>query len=204
MSDSSPNEGTSVLSKSNSAKWEGSRWIERTNPRLLLAGALTVGVVLGALFVGGLPSFDGPPPDPQIESVEILSAGCHDDVRPQSASSTDGWWIETVNNTSKHTEVSAQIRRVSPPGAMVTDYRVHAETHNTTIESGECPGRIVYRIEYDAPHLDAAEAMRMEGYLNGELQSCGSSSSGPDAGCTALYEHRPTHYSNGTVRDEPL
>ncbi|WP_336326416.1 hypothetical protein [Halovenus sp. HT40] len=197
-----PNDESSTPDRSYLTKDSGSRWIETTDTRWLLAGVLIVGVVIGALFAGGSPSFDGPPPDPEIESVEIVEAGCHDDVRPRSGGSTDGWWVGTINNTSTHTEVSAQIRRVSPPGATVADYRVHAETHNTTIESGECPGRIVYRVEYDAPHLDAAEVMRMEEYLNGELKSCGSSSSGPDAGCATLHESRPTHYSNGTVRDE--
>lgn len=128
----------------------GSRWFEEVDTRLLLVGALAVGVAIGALLVGGLPGLEESAPDPEIESVEVLDAGCHDDVRPWGMSSSDGIWVSTINNTSKHTEVSAQIRRTSPPDATVAAYRVQLETHNTTAESGECPGRIVYRVEYDA------------------------------------------------------
>lgn len=180
----------------------GSRWFEEVDTRLLLVGALAVGVAVGALLVGGLPGLEESAPAPEIESVEVLDAGCHDDVRPWGMSSSDGIWVSTINNTSKHTEVSAQIRRTSPSGATVAAYRVNLATHNTTAESGECPGRIVYRVEYDAPYPDAADAMRTERYVDGEFHTCGGSTSGPETGCVALHEDRPTHYSNGTVSYE--
>lgn len=179
-----------------------SRLLEAVDTRLLLVGALAVGVAFGALLAGGVPALEESPPDPEIESVEVIDAGCHEDVRPWAMSSSDGVWVSTVNNTSTHTEVSAQIRRTSPPDATVAAYRVHLETHNSTIEPGECPGRIVYRVEYDAPYPDAADAMRTERYVDGEFHTCGGSSGGPETGCVALYEDRPTHYSNGTVTYE--
>ena len=202
MNKPDPNEGPATSSGSGPPGTGRSRWFEATDTRLLLMGALAAGVTIGALFVGGVPALDESPPDPEIESVEILSSGCHDDVRPRGMSSTDGIWVSTISNTSKHTEVSAQIRRTTTPDATVAAYRVDLETYNTTVESGECPGRIVYRVEYDAPYPDAADAVRWERYVDGEFHTCGRSSSGPEAGCAALHEERPTHYSNGTVTYE--
>ena len=202
MTEPGPNEGAPAPDGSGSPGTERSRRFEAVDTRLLLVGALAAGVAIGALVVGGFPASGESPPDPEIESVEVLDAGCHDEVRPWGMSSSDGIWVSTINNTSKHTEVSAQIRRSSPPDATVAAYRVNLETHNTTVESDECPGRIVYRVEYDAPYPDAADAMRTERYVDGEFHTCGSSSSGPETGCLALHEDRPTHYSNGTVTDE--
>lgn len=202
MGEPDPNEGTPVPDGSGPTGTGRSRWLEEVDARLLLVGALATGVAIGALLVGGLPALEESPPAPEIESVEVLNAGCHDDVRRWGMSSSDGIWVSTINNTSKHTEVSAQIRRTSSPDATVAAYRVDLETHNTTVESDECPGRIVYRVEYDAPYPDAADAMWTERYVDGEFHTCGSSSSGPETGCFALYEDRPTHYSNGTVTYE--
>lgn len=199
MGEPGPNDGAPAPDGSDSTGTGQSRWLEAVDTRLLLVGALVAGVAVGALLVGGVPALEESPPDPEIESVEVLDSGCHDDVRARGMSSSDGIWVSTINNTSKHTEVSAQIRRTSPPDATVAAYRVHLETHNTTVESGECPGRIVYRVEYDAPYPDAADAMRWERYVDGEFHTCGSSTSGPETGCVALHEDRPTHYSNGTV-----
>lgn len=197
-----PNKGAPSPNEGRPARARLSRWFESVDTRLLLMGALAVGIVIGAVVVGGLPTSEEPPPEPEIESVDVLDAGCHDDVRSRALSSSDGTWISTVNNTSTHTEVSAQIRRTSPPGATVATYRVYLETHNTTVESGECPGRIVYRVEYNAPNPDAAAAMRTERYVDSEFHACGGSTSGPEIGCGTLHEERPTDYSNGTVTYE--
>ncbi len=199
MADTDPNEGAPVHEGGGPTGTGRSRLFEAVGTRFLLVGALVAGVAIGALLVGGLPISEESPPDPEIESVEVLDAGCYDDVRPRAMSSSDGTWVSTINNTSKHTEVSAQIRRTSPPDATVATYRVDLETHNATAESGECPGQIVYRVEYDAPYPDAADAMRTERYVDGEFHTCGGSSSGPETGCAALHEERPIHYSNGTV-----
>jgi len=202
MNEPGPNEDTPASDGSKPTRMGRFRWFKTIDTRLLLVGALAAGIAIGALFAGGVPALEESPPDPEIESVEVLDAGCHDDVRSRAMSSSDGIWVSTINNTSKDTEVSAQIRRTSPPDATVAAYRVDLETHNTTIESDECPGKIVYRVEYDAPYPDAADAMRTERYVDGEFHTCGSSSSGPEAGCVSLYEERPTHYSNGTVTYE--
>lgn len=53
-------------------------------------------------------------PEPSVESVEVAGSGCHEDVRGMSMSSTDGTWIGTVNGTFPHTQISAEIRLVSP------------------------------------------------------------------------------------------
>ena len=202
MNESDPDEGEPILNRSGSVGTGRSRWFENLDIRLLLVAALAMGVAIGALLVGGLPNSEESPPDPEIESVEVLDAGCYNEVRSWAMSSSDGIWVSTINNTSKNTEVSAQIRRTSPPDASVAAYRLNLETHNTTVESDECPGRIVYRVEYDAPYPDAAGAMRIERYVNDKFHTCGSSTSGPEPGCVALYEDRPTHYSNGTVTYE--
>jgi hypothetical protein len=193
------NDGVSSPDEGRSTRPGRVPWVESVDTRLLLAGALVTGVVIGAVLAGGLPASEDSPPAPEIESVEILDAGCHDDVRARAMSSSDGIWIGTINDTSKHTDVSAQIRRTSPPDASVAAYRVHLQTHNTTAGSGECPGKIIYRVEYDAPYLDAADARRTERYVNGKFHACGGSTSGPETGCDALRENRPAHYSNGTV-----
>jgi len=202
MNEPDPHEGRPILNRSGSAGTGRSHWFEHLDVRLLLVGALAVGVAIGVLLVGGLPTSEESPPDPEIESIEVLDADCHNEVRSRAMSSSDGIWVSTINNTSKHTEVSAQIRRTSPPDATVAAYRLNLETHNTTIESDECPGRIVYRVEYDAPYPDAADAMRTERYVDGEFHACGSSTSGPEPGCITLYEDRPTRYSNGTLTYE--
>jgi len=204
MDEAGPNEGAPTSNEGTSTGTGRSRPLEAIDPRVLLVGTLAVGIAIGALVVGGVPALEESPPDPEIESVDVLSAGCHDDVRPRGMSSSDGVWVSTINNTSAHTEVSAQIRRTSPPDGTVAAYRVDLETHNTTVESDECHGRIVYRVEFDVPYPDAADAMRTERYVDGELRGCGSSSSGPETGCVALHEDRPAHYSNGTVTHEPL
>lgn len=202
MNEPDPNEDVPAPDEDDLTGTGRSRWFEAVDIRLLLVGALAAGVAIGALLVGGVPASEEPPPDPEIKTVEVLDAGCHDDVRPWAMSSSDGIWVSTINNTSKHTEVSAQIRRTSSPDATVAAYRVQLETHNTTVEPGECPGRIVYSVEYDAPYPDAADAMRTERYVDGEFHTCGGSTSGPETGCVALHEDRPTHYSNGTVTYE--
>lgn len=202
MDESDPNEDVPAPGEDDFTGTGRSRWFEAVDIRLLLMGALAAGVAIGALLIGGVPASGKSPPDPEIESIEVLDAGCHDDVRPWGMSSSDGTWVSTINNTSKHTEVSAQVRRTSPPDATVVAYRVQLETHNTTVESGECPGRIVYRVEYDAPYPDAADAMRTERYVDGEFHTCGGSTSGPETGCVALHKDRPTRYSNGTVTYE--
>ncbi|MES3162278.1 MAG: hypothetical protein PPP55_12035 [Halorubrum sp.] len=179
----------------------GSGWFGAVDTRLLLVATLAAGVAIGALWVGGFSLFDESPPDPEIESVAVIESGCHDDVRSRAMSSSDGAYVSTINDTSKHTEVSAQIRRTSRPDATVATYRLHLRTHNATAEAGECPGKIVYRVEFDAPYPDAADAMRTERWVNGEFSTCSSSSSGPETWCRELHEERPTHYSNGTIRN---
>ncbi|OVE84480.1 hypothetical protein [Natronolimnobius baerhuensis] len=172
--------------------------------KVFVGGALLIGFAIGAVAAGGLSILDGTPPDPEIESVEIVDSGCYEDVTPYSKSSSSGVWVGVINETSTQTEVSAQIRRPSPDDATVATYRVDLETHNTSVEDDECLGRIIYRVEYDTPYPDAADAMRTERYVDGDLRGCGSSSSGPETGCGVFYEDQPTHYSNGTVTDESL
>ncbi|AFZ73230.1 hypothetical protein [Natronobacterium gregoryi] len=204
MSDPEKDERRDEASGAGHAGPSPTRWFDAVDTRVLLVGTLLVGVAIGTVAVGGLSVLDDSPPDPEIESVEIVDSGCHEDVRAYSKSSSSGVWVGTINETSKHTEVSAQIRRTSPEDATVAEYRVHVETHNATIESDECPGQTRYRIEYDTPYPDAADALRTERYLDGELRGCGFSTSGPDAGCLQLREDRPVHYSNGTVTHESL
>jgi len=166
---------------------------------LIVAVLLAAGVAV--LVVAGEDDWDAP--EPEIESVEVTSAGCHDDVRGMSMSSTNGTWISTVNGTSPHTVVSAEIRLVSPERAEITTYRIDSETHNTSAPAPDhdCSadeGAIVYEIEYDAPYDGTGTGLRVERYLDGELKGCGGSTSGPDLGCARLHEDVPTHWSNET------
>ena len=86
---------------------------------LLLAAVALAGFALGAVLVTGVPiGDDWEPPEPSVESVDIVRSGCHDNVRGMGVSSTNGTWIGTVNGTSPHTEVSAEIRLVSPERAV--------------------------------------------------------------------------------------
>ncbi|MFP8953519.1 hypothetical protein ACLI4Z_11170 [Natrialbaceae archaeon A-arb3/5] len=180
------------------------RGFDAFDMKVFVAGALLIGFAIGAVAAGGLSILDETPADPEIESVEILEAGCYDDVSPYSMSSSSGVWVGVINETSTQTDVSAQIRRPSADEATVATYRVDVTTHNTSVEDDECSGRIIYRVEYDAPYPDAADAMRTERYVDGDLRGCGSSTSGPETGCTVFYDDRPAHYSNGTVTDERL
>ncbi|WP_049920010.1 hypothetical protein [Halobiforma nitratireducens] len=204
MSDPEKDERRDEASGAGHAGTGSTRWFDAVDARVLLAGTLLVGVAIGTVAVGGLSFLDESPPDPEIESVEIVDSGCYEDVRAYTKSSSSGVWVGTINETSRHTEVSAQIRRTSPDDATVAAYRVYVETHNTTTESDECPGQVLYRVEYDAPYPDAADAVRTERYRDDDLRGCGFSTSGPDAGCLQLREDRPVHYSNGTVTHESL
>lgn len=166
---------------------------------VLIAAIFFASFVFVALVVGE--DDDWEPPEPEIESVELIRSGCHDDVRAIGASSTDGMWIRTINGTSPHTDVSAQIRLVSAERADVTAYRVDVETHNTSAPAPDhdCDGdggAIVYRVEYDAPSDEAADGLRVERFLNGELVGCGGSTSDPELGCARLHEDVPTSWSN--------
>lgn len=164
---------------------------------VLIAAVLVAGLVLVALVVDGDDGWE--PPEPEIESVEVIRSGCHDNVRAMGASSTDGTWIRTVNGTSPHTELSAEIRLSSSDRAEETAYRVHAETHNTSEPTPEydCDadeGAVVYEIEYDAPSDETADALRVERYLNDRLIGCGGV--GVHTGCERLHRDVPTHWSN--------
>ncbi|ADD06026.1 uncharacterized protein Nmag_2466 [Natrialba magadii ATCC 43099] len=202
--------GSGKKENTHETDWDGptesrlSRWGGSVPLPFLLGVAIVGSFALGALAVGGLSILDETPPDPEIESVEILEAGCHDEVSAYSKSSSSGVWVGTINDTSIDTEVSAEIRRTTPEDATVAAYRVWVDTHNTTTESDECPGRIIYSVEFDAPYPDAADAMRTERYLDDEFRGCGYSTSDPEPGCAALHEERPVHYSNGTVTEESL
>jgi hypothetical protein len=141
-------------------------------------------------------------PEPSIESVEIVRAGCHDDVRGVAFSSSDGAWIGTVNGTSPHTELSAEIRLTSPDRADITTYRIEAETHNTTAPASGygCDadaGAVRYRVEYDAPSPDGTKGSRVARYLDAEIVGCGGSTSGPEIGCARLMrDEAATYWSN--------
>ncbi|MCU4752451.1 hypothetical protein OB919_10705 [Halobacteria archaeon AArc-curdl1] len=183
--------------------------VDSTRKRLAIA-LLVLAAVGVALVVSSATLFDHEEPrDPEIESVSIIESGCYDDVRARAMSSSDGTVIGTLNDTSPDTEIGAAIRRTSRSEATVATYRVdiytdEPETHGVvsdeTSEDGEtCPGRIVYRVEYAAPYPDAADALRVERYIDNSFSTCSSSSSGPDTGCLLLYEDQPTHWSNGTV-----
>jgi hypothetical protein len=143
-------------------------------------------------------------PEPSVDSIEVLDAGCHDDIRGMSMTSSDGTWIGTVNATSPHTEVSAQIRLVSPDRADVTAYRVDVEAHNTSAPAPRynCTadeGAVRYRLEYSAPYPDGATGLRVTRYVNGELWGCGGSTSGPELGCARMHADVPAHWSNRTT-----
>ncbi|MFW5984388.1 MAG: hypothetical protein ACOCRA_04270 [Halobacteria archaeon] len=175
----------------------------------IVLAVLLVAFISGYVFFGAvLPTVaslvfgdDWEEPEPSIESVEVTRAGCHDDVRGKGMSSSDGTWIGTVNGTSPHTVVSAEIRHVSPDRADVTTYRLDVETHNTSVPAPDydCDadeGAVRYEISYDAPSPDGATGHRIERYLNGELKGCGGSTSDPDIGCVPLHEEAETHWSN--------
>jgi hypothetical protein len=173
--------------------------------KAVLATAVALGAfAVGAALVAGVPLSDGwEPPEPEIESVEVVSAGCHEDVRGMSMTSTDGTWMGTVNGTSPHTEISAEIRLTSPDRADVTTYRIDAETHNTSAPASgyDCDadeGAVRYRLRYDAPSPDETTGRRVTRYLNGELWGCGGSTSGPDLGCARIHQDVPTQWSNGS------
>lgn len=183
--------------------------VDPTRKRLALV-FFALATVGAAIFVSsGLLFGHDEPPDPEIDSVSIVDSGCYDDVRARAMSSSGGTVVGTLNDTSPDTEIGAKIRRTSRSDATVATYRVDVYTNEPEVggevsngadEDGEtCPGRIVYRVEYSAPYPDAADAMRVERYIDNSFSACSSSSSGPDTGCMLLYEDRPTHWSNGTV-----
>lgn len=173
--------------------------VSRNKIAVAVFGLAALVVIVFFSATGG----DWKPPEPEIESIEVVRSGCHDDVRKVASSSTDGTWTGTVNGTSPHTVVSAEIRHVSPERADVTTYRLDVETHNTSAPAPEhdCSageGAIVYEVEYDAPSDENAEGRRVERYRDGELKGCGGSMSGPDIGCARLHEDVTTHWSNAS------
>ena len=155
-----------------------------------------------AAYAAGIGPFesDAPKPTPEITSFEITDRGCRADVREFSHGRVgpNGSFVhaETLDTASSATELSAQIRRTSPGGAAITTYRLDVQTHEQTPANASCPGRIAYRIEYDAPA--GPTGVREAVFVDGRLRSCGGSTSGGDLGCRRLQDDLTTHWSNAS------
>jgi len=173
--------------------------VSRNETAVAVFGLAALVVIVLFAATGG----DWEPPEPEIESVDVVESGCHDDVRKTASTSTGGAWTGTVNGTSPHTELSAEIRLTSSESADVVTYRVDIETHNTSVPAPEYDrsadeGAVVYKVEYETPYDDTAEGLRVERYRDGELKGCGGTTSDPELGCARLYEDVTTHWSNGS------
>ena len=163
---------------------------------LVLVGALLVALV-GLSFLGVGPfQGDWSEPTPEITSLEITDRGCYDEVRGFAMSSTGGVYAGVINDTSPETELSAEIRRTSPERADVTTYHLDMWTHEPETANEPCPGAIAYRVEYDAPYDETASGLRQLQSIDGELRSCGGSTSGPDLGCVEPMDDTDTHWTN--------
>ena len=170
--------------------------------RALLLAVVLVAAVGGMALVGAGPFQDDPDPDrpPEIQSFEITDRGCQDEVRDfassNSAGDGDGVDAGTIDTASPETELSAEIRRTSPESAEIITYRVDLRTHDPVDANESCPGRIAYRIEYDAPSGAGATGHRVALGVDGRIKSCGGSTSGPELGCHRLMSETTTRYTN--------
>lgn len=165
---------------------------------LLLAGA--------ALVATGVipPSDETAPPEPEITTIEVTDRGCDADLRESGSTGGGGngpyYTTGTIPVDSQAVNLSAQIQRTSPEDADVRTYRVDVRTHapaNTTTTS--CQPEIAYRVEYTAP--SGSVGIRHAVFVDGHVEGCGGSTSGPDVGCDRLMaQDVPTDWSNASER----
>ncbi|MCU4741923.1 hypothetical protein OB955_20760 [Halobacteria archaeon AArc-m2/3/4] len=164
--------------------------------------AVALALTVTGIYVLGIGPFDDSweEPTPEITALEITDRGCEEDVRAFAHSSSGGTGSVNAGTLARppETELSAEIRRTSPERAEITTYRLDIHTHEPDTTTTECPGRIAYRVEYDAPYDNTGTGLRVAVFVDGALRSCGSSTSGPDTGCIQLREDTDVHWTNSS------
>ncbi|WP_128476259.1 hypothetical protein [Halorussus pelagicus] len=109
-----------------------------------LKDALLLALVVGLLLTGGepgavnaLPGFSDHtgPTEMEVAEFERLDSGCHNVVGTYSSgsSSGDGPYSQTtfIETGDPDADLSAWVERTSPPGADLSTFRVHVESHGS-------------------------------------------------------------------------
>lgn len=171
---------------------------------VVLVGGLSIvllAVVAAATLGVGPLGTDREMPTPEITSFEVVDRGCQEDVRRGSTSrhgAGSATYAGVIDDISPEAALSAEVRRTSPERADVTTYSLHIRTHEPETTTDSCPGSVAYRVTYDAPYPDGSSGLRSMRFVDGELESCGGSSSGPDLGCVELMDETETHWAGGS------
>lgn len=152
-----------------------------------LLGVLWLGLADGS--INDLPGFSDAtgPQTMSVESFERLDSGCidaiSDSAHAQSGPHGRHEYTSVIETESPDAPISVWIERTSPPGADLSTFRVHVESHGSETESaatsnGSCRTGVKYRLVLNTsdrgpagimPDEHGVRILRLE---NGEYAGC--------------------------------
>ena len=170
-----------------------------------LKDAALLAFIVGLVLTGGnpnainaVPGFSNHtgPTEMEVAELELLDSGCRDVVGTytSSSSSGDGPYSQTtfIKTGDPDADLSVWVERTSPPGADLSTFRVHVESHASATTNGSlatnqssCEMGVQYRIKVTASGgnpegiLPDAHGERVLWLHDGEYAGCSGSSTGP-------------------------
>ncbi|WP_135830374.1 hypothetical protein [Halorussus halobius] len=197
-----------------------------TSKNVLLVAALLGLAVAGAEpgAVNALPGFSDHtgPTEMAVASLERLDSGCADEVATYAGGSASGGnysQVSFVETGDSEANLSAWVERTSPPGADLSTFRVHVESHPRTDPDADhvvdasandsCDVGIQYRIEVTTgggnPEgiLPDDHGTRVLWLENGEYAGCSASHTGSLRAQCHRFDSAPDRtWANATAADE--
>lgn len=198
---------------------------ERLKTALLVAALLGLAVASaepGA--VNALPGFSDHtgPTEMEVTTLERLDSGCADEVATYasgSASSGNYTQVSFVETGDRDADLSAWTERTSPPGADLSTFRVHVESHSRaegddadvdsradTPANASCKVGVQYRIEVTTSggspegFLPDAHGTRILWLENGDYAGCSGSYTSPLRSDCQRFEAGPDRtWANATA-----
>jgi hypothetical protein len=170
-------------------------------------------VVVGAsdVSVNTLPGFSDHtgPSEMEITEFERVDSGCADDL-----SSFRGTRSGPGGTYTKHTfirtedadaDLSAWVERTSPPGADLSTFRVHVDSHHEGPANETCDTGVLYRITINGSggspegFLPDAHGTRILWLENGRFAGCSGSVTSPlESGCQRFVDQPERTWANAT------
>lgn len=167
----------------------------------ILVALVVIAVVFAGIThasVNDLPGFSDHtgPAELSVDTFERVGASCVDAVGSGTGTSiSDGYaragFVETGDPNAS---LSAWVERTSPPGADLSTFRVHVDSHGSgNASNASCTVGVRYRIEL-TPHggspagfIPDAYGTRVLWLVNGRYDGCSASVTSPlDAECDRL------------------
>ncbi|WP_276272689.1 hypothetical protein [Haloarcula litorea] len=179
--------------------------------RSLLAVAVAALLLAAAgPSVNALPGFSDHtgPTELRVASFERAGAGCAEEFQ-YAASSTGGGRIAssgTVTAAGPDADLSVWTERTSPPGADLSTFRVHLDTHGGNEAATDCETAVGYRLSLtltggsDEGLLPDAHGYRVLWLENGRYAGCSASVTSPlSSGCQRFAERPDRAWANGSA-----